>query len=98
MIPAWGTNPVCYAAWPKINKNLFFNVDLSPEFIAKHSQVSSRVHLLAEGVASLRRVDRSRGAVEVALEGSGLFVKLSSRGRTDRGISLICIKSRKGKY
>ena len=45
LIPAWGTNPVCYAAWPKINRNLFFNVDLSPEFIAKHSQVSSHVHL-----------------------------------------------------
>ena len=35
--------------------------------------------------------------MEVDLEGSGVFVKLSSREKTDNGISLIYINSREGK-
>ena len=96
LIPAWGTHPMCYAAWPKINKYLFFNVDISLEFIEKHSQVSSCVLLQHRGLPASEGWKGTR-EVEVALKGSGLFVKLSSREKTDHGISLICIKSRKGK-
>lgn len=35
--------------------------------------------------------------MEVELEGSGVFVKVSSREKTDNGISLVFINSREGK-